>query len=357
MKDTNFNNCMIIKTRLNSSGTMVMASSKPQLLSIIVPVFNEEEAIAPFLSHVFRVTEGLENVECEIIFVDDGSRDGTSRAVRDAHASNPSVCLVRLSRNFGKEAALTAGLEVSRGDAVIPMDVDLQDPPALIADFVKHWRAGYEVVYGQRVDRASDTGMKSGSAGMFYTLFNRVSSLEIEPNVGDFRLMDRRAVDATLQLRERNRFMKGIFAWVGFRSLGVPYSRPARTVGTTKFNYWKLWNFALDGITSFSTVPLRIWTYIGGTVALAALLYTATIVFQTLLFGRDVPGYASLMVVVLMLGAVQLISLGIIGEYLGRLYIESKRRPIYLVQEQVGFHANPDQFHRVGGEAVVEVGE
>lgn len=220
---------------------------------------------------------------------------------------------------------------------MIPMDVDLQDPPELIVDFVTLWRAGYDVVFGQRVSRIADSGAKRSSAGLFYWLFNRLSSLKIEPNVGDYRLMNRAAVEATLRLRERNRFMKGIFAWVGFRAVGVPYARPPRAAGTTKFNYWKLWNFALDGLTSFSTVPLRVWTYVGAGVALGAIGYTLVIILQRLIFGREVPGYASLMVVMLMLGAVQLVSLGVIGEYLGRLYIESKQRPLYLVRERLGF--------------------
>jgi polyisoprenyl-phosphate glycosyltransferase len=313
-----------------------MPSLSVQRLSVVVPVLNEEDAIGLFLEKVIPIIQDIDRLEYEIIFVDDGSTDRTSQVLHQVHADNPAVCMVRLSRNFGKEAALTAGLEAATGDAVIPMDVDLQDPPELIARFVQLWRDGYDVVYGQRSDRASDTAAKSGSAGLFYSLFNRLSSLKIEPNVGDFRLMSRPALQATLRLRERNRFMKGIFAWVGFQSIGVPYTRPARAVGTSKFNYWKLWNFALDGLTSFSTVPLRVWTYVGGIVAVFSVIYTITIILQTLFFGRDVPGYASLMAVVLMLGAVQLISLGIIGEYLGRLYIESKQRPIYVVREQVG---------------------
>lgn len=313
-----------------------MLPTKMQCLSIVVPVLNEEEAIEIFLHKITQVIDNIDNMDYEIIFVDDGSTDASSQVIQDAHAKNPAVGLVRLSRNFGKEAALTAGLEAASGDAVIPMDVDLQDPPEVILEFVRLWRAGHDVVYGQRVDRATDTKAKTGSAGLFYLLFNCLSSLKIEPNVGDFRLMSRPALEATLQLRERNRFMKGIFAWVGFKSVAVPYTRPPRSVGTTKFNYWKLWNFALDGLTSFSTVPLRVWTYVGGVIALISVLYTLTIVLQTLFFGRDVPGYASLMAVVLMLGAVQLISLGVIGEYLGRLYIEAKQRPIYLVREQLG---------------------
>ena len=324
-----------------------------QRLSIVVPVLNEEDAIGLFLERVVPIVQGIDGLEYEIIFVDDGSTDGTSRILHQAHAENPAVCMLRLSRNFGKEAALTAGLEAATGDAAIPMDVDLQDPPELVARFVQLWREGYDVVYGQRVDRASDTAAKSSSAGLFYSLFNRLSSLKIEPNVGDFRLMSRPALQATLLLRERNRFMKGIFAWVGFKSVGVPYARPPRAAGTSKFNYWKLWNFALDGLTSFSTVPLRVWTYVGGIVALVSVLYTITIVLQTLPFGRDVPGYASLMAVVLMLGAVQLISLGIIGEYLGRLYIESKQRPIYLVREQLGIRTQAEALYPAEAHPVV----
>jgi polyisoprenyl-phosphate glycosyltransferase len=312
-------------------------------LSIVVPVLNEEASIDLFLKRVVPILRTLSNLKYEIIFVDDGSTDRTYERICEAHASNSSVCLVRLSRNFGKEAALTAGLEAAAGDAVIPMDVDLQDPPELIVEFVRLWIDGYDVVYGQRIDRTNDTAGKSGSAALFYSIFNRLSSLKIEPNVGDFRLMSRSALEATLRLRERNRFMKGIFAWIGFRSIGVPYARPTRAVGTTKFNYWKLWNFALDGLTSFSTIPLRIWTYIGGAVALVSVLYTLIIIGRTLLFGRDFPGYASLMAVVLMLGAVQLISLGIIGEYLGRLYIEAKQRPIYLVHEMMGLQKTENQ--------------
>ncbi|MCE6949509.1 glycosyltransferase family 2 protein [Cereibacter sphaeroides] len=308
------------------------------VLSIVVPVFNEAQSIGVFLERVSPVIANLK-LACEVIFVDDGSTDGTSDVIANASCTSMSIRLVRLSRNFGKEAALTAGLEASSGDAVIPMDVDLQDPPELIAEFVRLWQSGYEVVYGQRICRNSDSAAKRSSAGLFYWLFNRVSSLSIEPNVGDFRLMSRAATDATLQLRERNRFMKGIFAWVGFPAVGVPYVRPSRSIGNTKFNYWKLWNFALDGLTSFSTAPLRIWTYVGGAVTCGALLYVAFIILQTLIFGREVPGYASLMVVVLLLGAVQLVSLGIIGEYLGRLYMEAKQRPIYLVRDRIGFES------------------
>lgn len=307
-----------------------------QTLSIVVPAFNEEDAVLVFLDRVVPVLEKL-SLLFEIIFVDDGSKDRTVDVVSSARDHYPMVRLVVLSRNFGKEAALTAGLDAAVGDAVIPMDIDLQDPPELISEFVALWRAGYDVVYGQRMSRDSDTLLKKTSASMFYRLFNSLSSVKMEQNVGDFRLMNRPALEATLKLRERNRFMKGIFAWVGFRAVGVPYARPPRVAGQTKFNYWKLWNFALDGVTGFSTVPLRVWSYIGLIVAVSAIIYTVVIVAKTTLFGTHVPGYASLMVVILLLGAVQLLSLGIMGEYVGRLYIEVKERPIYLVRERVGF--------------------
>ena len=307
---------------------------KPEI-SLVVPVLNEEEAVPIFLAEIALVLAAL-GLCHEIVFIDDGSTDRTAEVIRDHACRDPSIRLVRLTRNFGKEAALTAGLDVASGEAVILMDVDLQDPPALLAEFVRLWRKGYDVVYGQRIERTSDSLAKRATAGLFYNIFNRVSDQKIEPNVGDFRLMTRPVVEATRLLRERNRFMKGLFAWVGFRSVGVPYTRTPRSAGTTKFNYWKLWNFALDGVTSFSTAPLRIWTYIGLMVALCAVIYTIIVLVQTLAFGRDVPGYASLMMVVLMLGAVQIVSLGVLGEYIGRLYMESKHRPIYLVSEMIG---------------------
>ena len=319
-------------------------------LSIVVPVLNEEDSIDHFIAAIAPIIEKL-GLSYEIIFIDDGSTDATVAVVEQAVATNSHVRLVKLTRNFGKEAAMTAGLEWSSGAAVIPMDVDLQDPPELIAEFVDLWRKGFEVVYGQRVDRSADTGTKRATAGMFYRVFNAMADRPIEPNVGDFRLMSRPAVEATLLLRERNRFMKGLFAWVGFKTAAVPYARPERQAGTTKFNYWKLWNFALDGITSFSTMPLKVWTYVGVGVAGCAVVYTILITLQTLLFGRDVPGYASIMVVMLLLGAVQLVSLGIMGEYIGRLYIETKQRPIYLVRDASGFTAPSERVQVLSREA------
>ena len=310
-------------------------------LSVVCCVLDEEEAVPRFLGATLPVLDRLD-LRSEILFVDDGSTDRTAEIVRAHAAADPRIRMVRLSRNFGKEAALTAGLDAARGRAVVPIDVDLQDPPDLIAEFVRLWREGYDVVYGQRVDREADTRAKRRTAGLFYRIFNSLAAQKITPNVGDFRLMSRPVVDATLLLRERNRFMKGLFAWVGFRAVGVPYARPRRAAGRSKFSYWKLWNLALDGLTSFSTAPLRIWTYLGLSVAVLSILYTLVILVRTLVFGIDVPGYASLMIVMLLLGAVQIISLGVMGEYLGRLYMETKQRPIYIVRETVGFDAAPE---------------
>ena len=305
-------------------------------LSLIVPVLNEAETISLFLAAIRPVLDDIA-VSYEIIFVDDGSTDATAAVVSAEAGHDPRIRLVRLSRNFGKEAALTAGLDWSSGAAVIPIDVDLQDPPELIADFVRYWREGHDIVYGQRVDRTSDTGAKRMTAGLFYRIFNILAATKIDENAGDFRLLSRPAVDATLQLRERNRFMKGLFAWVGFSKIAVPYQRPERAAGTSKFSYWRLWNFALDGITSFSTMPLKSGPMSAFSSRRWQWLYTGLIMIRTIAFGRDVPGYSSLMVVILMLGAVQLISLGILGEYIGRLYMETKARPIYLVRDAIGF--------------------
>jgi glycosyltransferase involved in cell wall biosynthesis len=244
------------------------------------------------------------------------------------------VRVIDLSRNFGKEAALTAGLDAARGDAVIPIDVDLQDNPALITKLVEEWKRGFEVVLAKRADRRTDSFAKRLTAFLFYRLHNSISSEPVLPeNVGDFRLMDRKVVEAIKQLPERRRFMKGIFAWVGFRSTTVEYVRDSRFVGKSRFTGWKLWNFALEGITSFSTAPLRIWTYLGLAVASLAFVYAGFIIMRTVIHGIDVPGYASLLAVTLFLGGIQLIGLGVLGEYLGRVYSEAKQRPIYIVRE------------------------
>ena len=249
--------------------------------------------------------------------------------------------MINLARNFGKELALTAGLDATRGRAVVPLDADLQDPPELIGEFLRLWREGYDVVYAVRDARDTDSWLKRTTANAFYAMLRRVSNVDIPPNAGDFRLMDARVVEALRGIRERNRFMKGLFSWVGFRQTSVGYQRPVRAAGKTKFNYWKLWNFALDGITGYSTVPLRVATYFGLIFALLAMLYGIYLLVRTMLWGTDVPGYASTMVAVIFMGGIQLVVLGIIGEYLGRLYSEAKGRPLYIVESRLGFE--PDR--------------
>jgi len=301
------------------------------LLSLVVPVFNEEESIDLFLDTVPALME-RDGLRFEIVFVNDGSRDNTLGHLLERSAQDRRLRIVNLSRNFGKEAALTAGIDHARGDVIVPMDIDLQDPPELIEPFMARWREGYDIVYGVRTQRAWDTATKRLSASWFYRVFNSMSPVRIPANVGDFRLVDRRAVEVLRQLPERNRFMKGLFAWVGFNAVGVPYERPQRAAGASKFNLWRLWNFALDGVVSFSTAPLRAWFYVGVLIATIAVLYAIFIVTRVLIFGIDTPGYASLLIVVLLMGAIQLLSLGIIGEYLGRLFLEVKSRPIYVVE-------------------------
>lgn len=300
-------------------------------LSLVVPVYNEELAVPLFLEAVEKELGALPN-KIEIVFVNDGSRDNTVPVILSKMDSVTfaTIRCIGLSRNFGKEAALSAGIDAALGDVVVPMDVDLQDPPAVVRQFLEKWAEGYDVVYGVRASRAEGAAKKA-TASLFYKLFNRLSSLKIPENVGDFRLMDRRVVDVLKSLPERNRFMKGIFAWVGFKSVGVPYERTQRSAGETKWNYWKLWNFALDGITSFSTLPLRMWTYVGMLFAFLAFLYMSFIIIRVMVQGVDLPGYPSLICVILFLGGIQLITLGVIGEYIGRLFVETKGRPVYIV--------------------------
>lgn len=301
------------------------------LLSLVVPVFDEEESIDLFLDTVPPLME-RDGFRFEVVFVNDGSRDNTLGHLLDRSATDRRMRIVNLSRNFGKEAALTAGIDHARGDVIVPMDIDLQDPPELIEPFMARWREGYDIVYGVRSQRTWDPVTKRLSASWFYRVFNSMSPVRIPENVGDFRLVDRRAVEVLRQLPERSRFMKGLFAWVGFNAVGVPYDRPPRAAGTTKFNLWRLWNFAIDGVVSFSTAPLRAWFYVGVAIAAIAVLYAIFIVTRVLILGIDTPGYASLLIAVLLMGAIQLLSLGIIGEYLGRLFLEVKGRPIYVVE-------------------------
>lgn len=309
------------------------AQSPDWCLSLVVPVLNEEVAVTVFLAAVMPHLQACAP-DYEILFIDDGSTDGTLARLKALHAENSRVRYVSFSRNFGKEAALTAGLAHACGDAVVPMDVDLQDPPELLAEFVRRWREdGYDMVYGVRVSRREDSRFKRVTAGLFYRFFNCLTHSPIPGNAGDYRLLSRRVIDTLLTLPERSRFMKGLYAWTGFSSVGVDYHRPARQHGETKFNFWKLWNFALDGLVSFTTVPLRVWSYVGAVTALLAFLYIVVIVAGVLFTGRDVPGYASLMSVVLFFGGMQLLSIGILGEYIARLFMEAKQRPLYVVAD------------------------
>jgi polyisoprenyl-phosphate glycosyltransferase len=306
-------------------------STAKYTLSIITPVLNEESSILPFLQAIKHVSEGKE-WQLEVLFIDDGSTDNTIDVIAKASQNYAFVRYIKLSRNFGKEAALTAGIDHAIGDAVIPMDVDLQDPPELIPKFVELWKKGYDTVYAVRTVRSKDSKMKRNSAKLFYKLFNKLSDYKIPENAGDYRLIDKKVVDAIKSMPERNRFLKGLFAWPGYKSIGINYERPARFAGKTKFNYWKLWNFGLDGLVSFSTWPLRVWSYIGASIAFLSFIYVAIIVLKVLIFGKDLPGYASLMSAIMFFGGLQLLSMGILGEYVSRMFMESKNRPIYLVQ-------------------------
>lgn len=305
-------------------------------VSLVAPFYNESGNVSEFFRRVNDVAAALPQYDFEVIAVNDGSRDNTWNELLEAHQRYPRVQVVDLSRNFGKEAALTAGLDRALGDAVVPIDSDLQHPPELIADMLAQWEKGAEVVLAQRTDRVTDGALQKLTAVQFYRFHNKISNIQVPANVGDFRLMDKAVVEALRKLPENHRFMKGLFAWVGFRTVTIPYDHGPRGAGVSSFNFWKLWNLALEGITSFSTAPLKIWTYVGLGASVFALLYALLITVKTMLFGIDVPGYASLMVSVMFIGGVQLIGIGVLGEYIGRIYHEVKRRPVYLVRESHG---------------------
>lgn len=307
------------------------ASPSVPVFSVVVPMFNEAAGILLLHERLARVMDGLGEA-WEVIYVNDGSRDATLSVVEALRAREPRVAVVNLSRNFGKEIATTAGLDHARGEAVIVIDADLQDPPEVIPELVAVWREGYDMVYARRRVRQGETWLKTRTALLFYRLMRNWGQVELPPDAGDFRLMSRRAVDALLTLREQHRFMKGLFAWVGFPSKPVLYDRAPRAAGTTKWNWWKLWNLAIEGFTSFSVLPLKLATYVGAAVALVAALFGVVVVVRTLVWGDSPAGYPSLLVVVLLLGGTQLIFLGVIGEYLGRVFNETKQRPLYLVE-------------------------
>lgn len=301
------------------------------LISVVVPAYNEEEVLAEFHERLSNIL-GSMSIDAEIIYVNDGSTDKTLGVISRLREYDSRVAIVDLSRNFGKEIALTAGLDHASGDAVVVMDADLQDPPELIPEFVKYWQEGCDVVYAKRVSRGGESIMKRATAYVFYRLIRRAGRVQIPEDTGDYRLLSRRAVESLKQLGEQHRFMKGLFAWIGYPQKAVPYQRDPRRAGKTKWKYSSLWNFALEGITSFTIAPLKFASYLGLITALAAFCYASFIIYNTLVYGDPVAGYPSLMVVILFLGGIQLITLGVIGEYLGRMFDETKRRPLYLVK-------------------------
>jgi glycosyltransferase involved in cell wall biosynthesis len=305
---------------------------KTEILSIVVPAYNEQEVLPEFHRRVKKVLNSI-GMAAELVYVNDGSSDRTLELLRSLQKSDSCVSIVDLSRNYGKEIALTAGLDHARGDAIVVIDADLQDPPEVIPELVKGWKEGHDVVYAQRAERQGETFLKKATAHSFYRLIQRISRVKIPPDTGDFRLLSRRAVDSLLRMREHHRFMKGLFAWIGYPQKAVSYRRDPRFAGETKWNYWRLWNFALEGITSFTVAPLKISMYVGSITAAGAFVYGAIIIGKTIIFGGDMPGYPSLMVVILFLGGVQLLALGIIGEYLGRMFNETKGRPLYFVNQ------------------------
>lgn len=311
-------------------------ASQPVEISIVVPVHNEALVLDEFFARLNGVLGGL-GLSYEVICVDDGSTDTSLELLLARREGMPALRVVSLSRNFGKEVALSAGLEHAGGAAVVPIDADLQDPPELIEAMVAKWREGFDVVYATRGKRAGESPLKRASAHYFYRFFDRISDFPMPRDTGDFRLLDRRVVDVLVRLPERTRFMKGLFAWVGFRQAAVTFDRAERSGGHSNWSYWQLWNFAIDAVTSFSSMPLKVWSYLGVIISLFAFLYALFLAVLKVSRGIDVPGYASIMVAVLFFGGVQLISLGIIGEYLARTYNEVKGRPLYLVRDRWGF--------------------
>lgn len=317
------------------SGRQYRSQRTPDL-SVVVPLFNEARNIDTFFARLLPVLEGL-GMTYEVICVDDGSSDDTHATVLAICQRVPAIKLIGLSRNFGKEVALTAGLHRAAGAAVIPIDGDLQHPPELIPTLIEKWREGYDVVYAARTSRESETPLRRLAARGFYWVFGRLSKIKIPKDAGDFRLLDRRVVEALNRMPERSRFMKGIFAWVGFRQIGVPYEPEKRHEGQSGWRFGKLFHFAVDGLTAFSNFPLIAWGYIGGLIAMASLVAGTYFLVRTMVAGVDVPGYASVMVAILFFGGVQLLTLGILGSYLGRVFEEVKGRPLYVVSDSVGF--------------------
>ena len=309
-----------------------MNTNTEALISIVVPAYSEEEVIPKFHERITAVCSQLPH-DVEIVYVNDGSTDNTLEVLDKLYKSDDRVSVVDLSRNFGKEIALTAGLHKAKGDAVIVIDADLQDPPELIPDLITEWQNGYDVVYAKRSRRDGETSLKKLTAHLFYRLMRSFSRVKIPEDTGDYRLLSRRAVDALNTLVEHHRFMKGLFTWIGYKQKAVLYERDPRLAGNTKWNYWKLWNFAIDGITSFSSAPIRFAGYIGVSIAFGAFSYGIYMLVNTLLYGNPVPGYPSLVVIILFLGGIQLIFIGVLGEYIGRIFNETKQRPLYFLND------------------------
>jgi glycosyltransferase involved in cell wall biosynthesis len=329
---------------MNSTVALQSDSTEPmparQTITVVIPLLNEEHGLPPLVKRLVPVLEAS-GLAWSVLFIDDGSTDATMAVVREMNAKQPRINAISLSRNFGKEIAVAAGLSYSRADATVIMDSDLQHPPEIIARFIEKWREGNEVVFGQRLDRSSDSRWRRVGARFFYRIFHHLSGTELQPQSCDFRLLDRRALDALNRIGERKRYNNGLFAWIGFKSIGVPFEMPPRPRGeSSRWLPLKLFRFALDGLASFSTIPLRVWSVLGLIVSGLAFSYMLVVLFKTLLYGDQVRGYPTLMITVLFLAGIQLISLGVIGEYLGRIYEEVKGRPLFLVREEIGVGAD-----------------
>ena len=312
---------------------------KPKLLTVIVPAFNENETIEEFYDRLSMAMNAIQQ-NYEIVFINDGSQDGTLSTMKRLQDKHGTITIVDLSRNFGKEIATTAGIDNAKGDATVIIDADLQDPPELIEKLIEKWSEGYDVVYAQREQREGEVWAKKKSAELFYRLMQKLGPVKLPINTGDYRMMSEEATEAVKQFREHNRFMKGIFAWIGFPSVGVTYNRDPRYAGETKWNYIKLWSLAIDGITSFTVAPLKLATYLGLTIAAASFFYAIYIIFNTLIFGEAVRGFPTLSILILFLGGIQLIFLGVIGEYLGRIFSETKNRPLYFTKQVLQSKSN-----------------
>jgi glycosyltransferase involved in cell wall biosynthesis len=316
-----------------------MDTSSLKIISLVAPMYNEQEVLSIFFDAIEQCFSNID-YDYEVVCVNDGSSDNTYDLLKRRAERNARIKIVNLSKNYGKEIALTAGLDHASGNAAIPIDCDLQDPIEVIPTLIEKWEEGYDVVLARRIDRTSDSFFKRFTSNIFYKLIDKISDIHIPSNVGDFRLIDRKVVCALSQFREKSRFMKGLFASLGFKETTIDYIRAPRAAGNTKWNYWKLYKLALEGIISFTSLPLKIWSYVGATVALGAFIYGFYLIFKTLILGVDTPGYASLMVVLLFMSGLILLCLGVVGEYLARIFIEIKGRPMYIIMDKIGFGAD-----------------